>query len=474
MGLYYHNDQVIRQRIAKKVLNTDGIVIDAYDSDNLYPQRMHQIKIKSPLVSSAIKVLTDFINGDGFENGDDVVNSDGLTVNDILDLVTVDAAEFKGFALMLDFNLLGKVVEIQYLPFEFVRYGKPDVNGRHKHVYISNNWEKDNNVNSGKINAKKYQLFNPMGLEATEIINGSGSQVMYFTGNPDNYPLCSFDAVADAAQTDGELQTFELTTVTKGFAGVTMLKVPGGWEEGSQEEKAIQKKAEEMSGSRGGGIVAIAVEDDSDQTLLETVPADNKDRLFDLTTIHVRDIITQNYNQPGALSGVNPTGGVFTQQAYKDAFLVYNAATKNERNRVQRAFQKVCNLWVDGPIELGKIIPQKFEEVDNIGYLDGEERTEKAGRSPEEIAAQSNLRGSVGGVQGVLSIQGSVSQGITDYDSAITLLIEIFGFSKKIAIEILGEKKEKEAPVLPLEPAIEEEQQIEEKPLNKIYGTSIR
>jgi hypothetical protein len=396
MGLYYHNDQVIRQRLPKKILHTDGVIIDAYDVDNLYPQRMHQIKLKSPLVSSAVKVLTDFINGDGFENGEDVINSDGMTVNDLLDLVTEDVAEFKGFAVMVDFNALGEAVEVQYLPFEFVRYGKPDVNGRHSHVYISNNWEKDTNVNNGQINARKYQLFNPMSLDTDAVINGEGTQVMYFTGNPDSYPLCSFDAVADAAQTDGELQTFELTTVTKGFAGVTMFKIPGGWEEGSDEEAAIRQKIEEMSGSRGGGMVAVAVEDENNQTLLETVQADNKDRLFDLTTIHVRDIITQNYNQPGALSGVNPTGGVFTQQAYKDAFLVYNAATKNERNRVQRAFQKVFNLWAGGPIDLGKIIPQKFE---------GEEMP-----------------------------------------------------------------KEKEAPVIPLEPETEE---TKEEPLTNIYGTSI-
>lgn len=55
--------------------------------------------------------------------------------------------------------------------------------------------------------------------------------------------------------------------------------------------------------------------------------------------------------------------------------------------------------------------------------------------------AQANLRGSVGGVQGILSLQNSVSQGITSYDSAISVLVEIYGFELNVAINILGSIK---------------------------------
>lgn len=58
-----------------------------------------------------------------------------------------------------------------------------------------------------------------------------------------------------------------------------------------------------------------------------------------------------------------------------------------------------------------------------------------------EAEAKARLKGSVGGVQGILEIQNSVSQGITDYSAAISLLYEIFGFDDATARRILGTPK---------------------------------
>ena len=57
-----------------------------------------------------------------------------------------------------------------------------------------------------------------------------------------------------------------------------------------------------------------------------------------------------------------------------------------------------------------------------------------------EAEAKANLKGSVGGVQGILAIQMQVSQGVTDYESAVTLLFEIYGFDDATARKMLGSK----------------------------------
>jgi len=59
----------------------------------------------------------------------------------------------------------------------------------------------------------------------------------------------------------------------------------------------------------------------------------------------------------------------------------------------------------------------------------------------EQLEAQANLRGSVGGVQGILGIQASVSQGVTSLESAIETMIEIYGFTRETSIKILGTGK---------------------------------
>jgi hypothetical protein len=58
--------------------------------------------------------------------------------------------------------------------------------------------------------------------------------------------------------------------------------------------------------------------------------------------------------------------------------------------------------------------------------------------SRQQAEAQANLKGSVGGVQGILQIQQSVSQGVTQRSAAIALLREIYGIEGEKAESILG------------------------------------
>lgn len=48
----------------------------------------------------------------------------------------------------------------------------------------------------------------------------------------------------------------------------------------------------------------------------------------------------------------------------------------------------------------------------------------------------------MGGVQGILQIQQSVANGITQYSAAVALMNEIFGFDESVAKQILGNEKE--------------------------------
>jgi hypothetical protein len=59
-----------------------------------------------------------------------------------------------------------------------------------------------------------------------------------------------------------------------------------------------------------------------------------------------------------------------------------------------------------------------------------------------EAEARAQLKGSVGGVQGIIGIQTSVAQGLTDRGSAIALLELIYGFSNEEATRLLGSVQE--------------------------------
>lgn len=74
--------------------------------------------------------------------------------------------------------------------------------------------------------------------------------------------------------------------------------------------------------------------------------------------------------------------------------------------------------------------------------------------SQEQLDAQANLRGSVGGVQGILGILAGVSNGSMEFESAIETMIEIYGFNRDTAVKILGTPKKAEGePIVPPTPA---------------------
>jgi len=66
-----------------------------------------------------------------------------------------------------------------------------------------------------------------------------------------------------------------------------------------------------------------------------------------------------------------------------------------------------------------------------------------AGTPDVEAESKAKLKGSVGGVQGILNIQQSVSSGATDYESAINILVLIYGLSDVDARKILGTPEKK-------------------------------
>jgi HK97 family phage portal protein len=76
---------------------------------------------------------------------------------------------------------------------------------------------------------------------------------------------------------------------------------------------------------------------------------------------------------------------------------------------------------------------EPIEDSSNIDSLE-----DAPAAQSENALAQANLRGSVGGVQGILAIQTAISQGTASESAAITTLIEIYGFDNETARQILG------------------------------------
>lgn len=361
----FANEPLIK-RLPQQIDRTKGIT--TYDLDNLYPQKVEEIKARSPLTNSSVNVLTDFINGDGWsENSETRLNEEGQNSNDVLLELSQDFSTFQGFALHFNFNVFGRITEVNPVAFTFCRFGEPDEFGRHHDIKVSNNWEKDSKKlpQGNTQTVLTFPVFNPKNIFKEFMLFGGvenhPGQILYWTPQRDIYPRCSFDAVLDAAQTDSEILLFELSNIQNGFLGSTVFRYPSTFES-EAEKRELQKEISQLKGAyNANAIMLTEVPEDFAGTLIEPIPALNNDTLFQQTGNHVRDVIVQNFAMPPALLGVMPESGVFTQQAIEDSYIYYNLRTRNMRNVLARVFKAFGLLWHKGPLDFGEILEQNFQ-----------------------------------------------------------------------------------------------------------------
>jgi hypothetical protein len=142
-----------------------------------------------------------------------------------------------------------------------------------------------------------------------------------------------------------------------------------------------------------------------------------------------RNITGQANNIPEGLVRKSATFIGESGASYVQQKIFYEEQTEWERGRIERVMKKL-----GFPVKI-----KTLTELETGGS--GEGSGEDGGTSPEEqnAQAQATLRGSVGGVNGILAIQKSVTEKATTKESGIAVLKHVYGFSQEVAEEILGD-----------------------------------
>lgn len=112
-------------------------------------------------------------------------------------------------------------------------------------------------------------------------------------------------------------------------------------------------------------------------------------------------------------------------------FMQVFAKEKAEKNKI--VVESLNLLLKEGvPLE------QANEFLNTKFNIPPKEQTIGDNASPETLEAQAALRGSVGGVQGILAVQASVAQGTTTFEAALSILTIVYGFTDQQARDLLG------------------------------------
>lgn len=106
--------------------------MQAYGYDNLYPQNLARITEASGTAMLCLNRYARFIEGYGFDS--DILaalamNQQGDTADDLLRNVAQDLARFGGFALHVNYNVLGQVSSVSHVPLRIADWKRRTTRG---------------------------------------------------------------------------------------------------------------------------------------------------------------------------------------------------------------------------------------------------------------------------------------------------------------------------------------------------------
>lgn len=369
--IYGYNYEPLRNRVPQWI--DRRWQIQGYGEDNLYPQRAKAVRDASATTKSACSRYAEFINGEGFTNpvfGSTIVNRKGHTANDFLDHIAESLSWANGFFIHVGYNLNYKVNSVKVVPFEFNRFGIPDECGEFDIIRYSTNWEQNpyKNIN-GTMTIDNYPLFNPNPdvvkeqiARAGGILNYSG-QIFFWSPDEGQYPKSVFDSVFDQAQTETEIAIFDLAMEQNGFKAGHAIAYPGKFES-KQEEQKFKDGINDFTG-RGAGSALVFENPDGNLKINEMIvplQMQNTDSLHVNVDKRVRGAIRRAFGMPAEIIGELPDSGMFNQQQMQDAYLYYNALTRNARNVVSRQVKKIFDHWQTPLTDDYSIIPQQYTQ----------------------------------------------------------------------------------------------------------------
>ena len=174
-----------------------------YGELNLFPQELILLYDTSAMHNTCIQAISQGIIGEGIEViGDEYINSNGETINELYEKIALDYTLYQGYSLNVIWNKERNAIsEIYHLPFANVRSGKPNDDDKVEEYMFSSDW-----ANLRKNPFQTYRAF-----DATDNKGDNASQVFYFYNyTPGNqvYPLPSYVAALNDISLDAQVVDF--------------------------------------------------------------------------------------------------------------------------------------------------------------------------------------------------------------------------------------------------------------------------
>lgn len=357
-----------------KAINTSYISslgIQAYGDYNLYPQTVRNIVTASKTAGGCMERYIDFMEGKGIANealAEFQLNRSGQTLGDIHALMAEDYAYLDGFALHVNYDVNGQIVEIQPIPFENVRLPEPDAQGFIRKVAIHPDWtgKATRGGSAYRVDASTVDfidVFNPdPEIVQLQMAAAGGpeyykGQVYYFsTAGYLIYPHARYHSVLTDMSTDEGLSNLTHRNVRNNF-------IPAGaWvhmkdqtlqhydDEGNPIEPETEGYSDDLAAIQGD-MNALAIMDFTVNTKEEIptfvpIQGENIDKKFTATADETKDCIYAAFGQEAFLSLRNGKVG-FSGNLITEAEQEYSRHFEKRYQKMTRAYKALLDHWTN-------------------------------------------------------------------------------------------------------------------------------
>lgn len=332
--------------------NDKSLGIQTYGENNDYPQRCKELVNASGTARSCLKIYAKFIAGCGFTDTtfyNTQVNRQGHTNDYLLSQIARDYADYGGFALHVNYNGLCKIVEIQHVPFETIRFEKLDDYGEFYRVAVHPDWGRRNQAlrRFKKEDICHFYLFDPDPCTIQLQVEEAGGwdsytgQIYYYSDTGERtYPTPIYDSVLTDMSTEEGIANVKNRNARNNFLPAGMLIDKRNRSENSEQQNNLERTLLEFQTDENA-CKLVLVEVDSEEEIPEfrTFDSNTYDKEFDYSEKSVQQNIGRAFNQPPILRAED-VGGNFGAELITNAYDYYNAITETERLVIEQVFNK--------------------------------------------------------------------------------------------------------------------------------------
>ncbi len=312
-----------------------------FGSNNLYPQLLIELYNNSAMHHTAIEAIVDGVVGEGFKQfGDEFVNSENETIDEIFEKIARDYELFGGYALNVIWSRDGEnIAEMYHLPFNNVRSGLMNEDEKVEQYWYCSDW----------MQYRKHKPVSYKAFSATDNEGDNASQIYYFsdyTVGQYYYPLPSYVGAINDIDTDARISRFHANNLKNGLAPSMMLTFRNGIPTPDEQDEIWKDIEKTFAGEENAGQFFLNFSEPGREPTVEAIENANDDYYVTLETRITSRILTAHRITSPLLLGIKDASG-FSSNA-EEINTAYNhfmgTVIRPDQKKLVRSFNKLINM----------------------------------------------------------------------------------------------------------------------------------